>query len=394
MTAGILLGGTAIAAFGSASTPRKTEPTKSKGGEFRPTTAEYARLAIRPAGQLAPAEGIIEATGLIDVDADHSTPVLAPYSGQVTRVLAELGRRVMRGEPLLEIRATEFVEGRDALVAAVAQHQTALAQLRAAEATAQRQAEIYKTAGGALKDYQQARNELVAAHGAAKGSAAALSAARGKLTVFGKSPDEIARLERGTAGTSAETMLRAPISGIVAERTVASGQWVGAGGDKPLFVVTDPSNVWLVAQIPESNAGNIHLGDRIEVTTPAWPGRRFDARITQIGASLDPDTHRLPVRATITNADGALKPRMFASFTIRSSQPSRAGELLIPASAVIYEGDEARVWVAGTDRTLRPRSIKVADRANGMVRVVGGLRRGERIATAGTLFVNEAGSAG
>jgi len=391
--AAILLGGIAVAALASPSTSAPA-PTKPKSAEFRPSAAEYASLAIRPAGQLAPAESIIEATGMIDVDADHSTPVLPPYSGQVTRVLAELGQRVTRGEPLLEIRAAEFVEGRDALVAAVAQHETARAQLQTAAATARRQEEIYKSAGGALKDYQQAQNDLVAANGAAKASAAALGAARGKLAILGKSPQEIARLEHGAAATSAETTLRSPISGVVAQRAVANGQYVGAGGDKPLFVVTDPSKVWLVAQIPESDASNVHVGDPIEITTPAWPGRRFAARITQVGAALDPDTHRLPVRATIANADGALKPRMFASFIIHRSHSPRSAELLIPASAVIYEGDTTRVWVAGADGALRPRAIKVADRVDGMVRVVAGLRRGDRIVTAGALFVNEAGSAG
>lgn len=392
--AGMLLVGASAAALVSRDAEPAKGPAKGASGVFHPTPAEFRALVLSPAGRIAPEEGKLEATGTIDVDGNHSTPIFPPYSGQVTRVLVEAGQRVERGQALLVIRSAEFVEGRDALAAAAAQHRTTLSQLRIAVANAERQALIYKTAGGALKDYQQAQNELVAAQGAAGASTAALNAARAKLAVLGKAPGEIAQLERGGAGTGAETVLRAPISGVIASRTVANGQYVGSGGDKPLFVVTDPANVWLVAQVSESDARHVQLGDPVEVTTPAWPGRRFAARITQVGAALDPGTHRLPVRAAIANADGALKPEMFASFTIRYARADASQRLLIPASAIVYEGESARVWVAGRDRALRVRAIRVGERENGMVRVVAGLNPGERIVTAGAIFVNEAGSAG
>lgn len=392
--AGVLCAGAGIAAvaaeFGK---PAPVEPVKRIPGLFRPTAAELATLAIAPAGKFASEKSMLQATGTIDVDRNRSTPIFLPYSGQVTRVLVEPGQRVTRGQPLLVIRTAEFVEARDALATTAAQYQTAASQLRIAEANAQRQALIYKTAGGALKDYQQALNELVAARGGARASAAALSAARAKLAVLGKAPGEIAQLERGAAGTGAETVLRSPISGVIASRTVANGQYVGSGGDKPLFVVTDPSSVWLMAQVAETDARHVHVGDPVEVTTPAWPGRRFSARIAQVGAALDPETHRLPVRAAIVNSDGALKPEMFASFTIRYARADASQGLLIPASAVIYEGDSARVWVASAHGVLRARAIRVGEREDGMVHVIAGLKPGERIVTAGALFVNEAGTA-
>lgn len=391
----LALGGIAVAAVASAlSTPTKAAPAKPEPGVFRPTAQELSNLQIRPAGQFAPVDGIVLATGTIEVDQDRSTPVLPPYSGQVLRVLVEQGQRVARNQPLLSIRASELAEGRQALVAAEAQSRTAVAQLRVAESTVLRQREIYKTGGGALMDYQQAQNDVIAAQGTLNAARAAQVAARGKLAVFGASPRENARLPLGTSSTGAETLLRSPIGGVIAVRAVAQGQYVGAGGDKPLFVVTDPATVWLVAQIAESDAAHVRQGDAIEVTTPAWPGRRFAARIARVGAALDPETHRLPVRATISNPEGALKPEMFASFVIRHAGGDEAPALLIPASAVIYEGDTARVWVVGSHRTLRPRMIHVGERRNGMVRVLGGLKFGEPIVTAGALFVNEAGSTG
>ncbi|WP_447407629.1 efflux RND transporter periplasmic adaptor subunit, partial [Clostridium perfringens] len=84
-------------------------------------------------------------------------------------------------------------------------------------------------------------------------------------------------------------------------------------------------------QVAESDASDVHVGDAVTVTTPALPGRTFYATIDLVGAALDPQTHRLPVRASIANPDGALKPQMFASFAIRSRRQGEA--IRVPAAA-------------------------------------------------------------
>jgi cobalt-zinc-cadmium efflux system membrane fusion protein len=335
--------------------------------------------------------GEIDATGSISVDEDHSTPVLLSYSGQVADVLVQAGQHVVRGQPLLLIGSPDFVEARNTLLTAAAQHATAVAQLHIAEDNEKRQAAIYQTAGGALKDFRQAESDLTAARSSMRSANSALSAARDKLTLLGKTPDEVRRLEASgeVAGISPRTTLHAPVSGTIATRDVAPGQYVGAGGDKPLMTISDLTHVWLVAQVAESETGSVRLGDRVAVTTPALPGRVFHAVIDNIGAALDPDTHRLPVRATVANPDEALKPQMFASFRIR--RPTTGWAVVVPAGAVIHEGDGARVWVMGRDGLLYARPITVTDSANGLVAIGRGLRPGERVVTAGALFVNEAG---
>lgn len=288
----------------------------------------------------------------------------------------------------MTVKSTEVVEARDALASASAQHDTSLSQLKLADANAARVGEIYRTAGGALKDYQQAKAEVAVAQGAERTAAAALAAARGRLAVYGMSGDDVRRFQRRPGAAATETTVRAPIGGVIAKRDVATGQFIDGRGSAA-FVITDPSAVWLIAQIAERDAARVHVGDAVEVTTPAWPGRRFDARVAQVGAAIDSTTHRLPVRATIANPDGALKPDMFANFAIRSTRPG-APALLIPASAVIYEGDTARVWVEGSRGALSPRLVTVAERDGDQVQVVRGLAPGERLVTGGAIFVNEA----
>ena len=379
--------------------PAAAPAPTARPGELLVTPDQFASLKIVAVGA-GMAGSTAQANGVIAVDENHSTPVLPPFSGQVTQVLVEPGQHVTTGQPLLKIRAPEFVDSRNALFAAAAQRATAISQLRVAEANARRQEEIYKTAGGALKDYQSAQNDLAVAQSVVRTAEAALGAARDKLTILGKTPAEIDRLERvhEVDGIHAETTLHAPIGGVIASRAVAPGQYLSAGGTVAAFVITDPRSVWLVAQVPESATAQVHLGDSVAVTTPAYPGRVFAARIDNVGAALDPATHRLPVRATIGNPDGALKPQMFASFTIRDTAQASAtvaAGVTVPASAVIHEGDTARVWVAGPGRVLKARSVQLGSASGGgTVQVIQGLQPGERVVSAGAIFVNEAGLPG
>jgi len=336
-----------------------------------------------------------DATGQIAVDDTLATPVFLPYSGQVTDVFVQAGDGVAPGQPLLKVRTGDVVDARNALFSADAAHASASAQMRLAEANLARQEAIYKTAGGALKDYQQAQNDMVVAQAAMRNAESAQGAARDKMAVFGKSGAEIAALEgaRHISGINAETVFHAPIAGIIAQRAVSSGQYVQSGGSSPVLIIANPARVWLVAQLAESDAANVHLGDGVDVTVPSLGGRVFHATIDRIAAALDPGTHRLQVSATIENTDRSLKPQMFANFTIRHrAQGDKALDgVTVPAAAVIHEGDAARVWVEIGKNRLQARDVTVADAANGQVRITGGLKLGERVVTRGAIFVNEEG---
>jgi cobalt-zinc-cadmium efflux system membrane fusion protein len=114
----------------------------------------------------------------------------------------------------------------------------------------------------------------------------------------------------------------------------------------------------------------------------------FKARITFVASSLDPATRRLPVRAEVENADGALKPEMFASFSIITGTDVAAPG--VPQQAIVYEGDDAHVWVAGEDGTIAARMIRPGRASEGMVEVTAGLAPGEKVVKSGTLFIDRA----
>jgi len=377
-------------AIGAASQHEPAPVPTTPAGTVRLTPDQMRALKTVRVGFVASDTQML-ASGAITVDGDRSTPVLMPYTGQVVRVLADAGQYVRAGQPLLLVKTTDFVDARSGLFAARAAFQNAQAQLATATRNAERQRQIFQTAGGAQKDYQQAQTDLIAAQASTRTAAAALGAARDKLAILGKSPAEIASLEGvgEVSGIHDQTTLHAPISGLIASRDVAAGQYVAQGGDKPVMTITDPSRVWLIAQVAEGDASAVHVGDAVTVTTPALPGRTFHATVDLVGAGLDPQTHRLPVRATIANPDNALKPQMFASFAIE--RPRQGTAMRVPTEAVIREGDSARVWIVRPDGLLQARDVVLGDEQDGTIAVRAGLKPGERVVTAGALFVNEAG---
>jgi len=187
-------------------------------------------------------------------------------------------------------------------------------------------------------------------------------------------------------------VVTAPIGGTVVQRQAGLGQNIvsaSSGASSPVFTIGDLATVWLVANAREEDAPRLHKGDTVEVSVLAFPDRTFQARLTYIGAAIDPVTHRLPVRAEIDNADGLLKPEMFASFRIITGDGARFAA--VPDVAVVHEMDSAHVWVANpAEKTLELRVIKIGPSRDGMVEVRDGLKPGEQIVTSGAVFIDRA----
>jgi cobalt-zinc-cadmium efflux system membrane fusion protein len=386
----LLVGGTALLRhLRAGDAPAKPPP--SPPGTFRPTKEQWAALKIVPVQTKSfRTEQITD--GNIAVNEDTATPVFSPYSGRVTRVIARLGDAVKAGDPLMAVEATEFVQGQNDLVAAAAAANSARSQLALAQANEKRQHELYLARAGSLKDWLQSQADLTNAQNALKSAEIARAAARNRLRILGRSDADLAEVEASAnvQQMNPETVVRAPIAGIVVQRQVGLGQYIAsaASGSNPVYSIGNLSTVWLIANVRETDARAVKIGQPVEVRVLAYPGRVFNARITWIAPAIDAATRRLPVRAQVENPDGALKPMMFASFSIITG-----GELAAPAipqSAVIYEGDKAHVWVALDDGTVGARSITVGRTSDGMVEVTQGLAAGEKIISSGTLFIDRA----
>ena len=333
--------------------------------------------------------------GAIAVDDDLTTPVFSHYSGRVIKVAAMLGDVVKPGDPLFVIHASEFVQAQNDLITALANLQTARSQLTMAQTNEKRTHELYLAQGGSLKDWQQAQTDLITAQNTVRADEIALHVVRSRLRILGKMDDEIASLEaQPTQKLNPVATVTAPIGGTITQRQIGVGQYINSeanGASNPVYTISDLSTVYLIANVREVDAPLMRTGLPLEVHVLAYPDRLFKGKISWVAPSIDPNTHRLPVRAEVENADGALKPGMFANFSIITGQVSTAPA--VPLSAVVYEGERARVWVASDGGSLALREIRTGRSSDGMVEVLAGLSAGERVVTSGTVFIDRAAKA-
>ncbi len=367
-------------------------PLATTLGTFRPTDTQWESLKIAPV-QLVSFRTEHTTEGKIANDDDTTTPVFSPYSGRVTKLFAKAGDSVTQGAPLLALHASEFVQAQNDLIAAVGALNTTRAQLNLAQTTEKRQHDLYDSKGGALKDWQQSQVDLANAEGNFRSAEIALAAVRNRLRILGKSDAEITAIENAPdrLNMNPEAIVYAPITGTVTQRQVGLGQYIesaASGASVPIFSIGNMSRVWLLANVREVDAPSMRLGQAVEVHVLAYPGRVFNAKLTYVAPSVDPNTHRLPVRAEVENPDGALKPEMFANFSITTGDSVIAAA--VPESAVVYEGQKARVWVAEKDKSIALREIRTGRTQDGMVEVLAGLQSTESVVTSGSLFIDRA----
>jgi cobalt-zinc-cadmium efflux system membrane fusion protein len=365
-----------------------TEVSSQKRSQrlYYPTKAQWATLTVEPVAQQSfRSEFVTE--GKIAVNEDLSTPIFSPYSGRVSKLMAKAGDTVAPGQLLFVVEATDTVQALNDVIAALAAMNKTRSALNFAKITEKRNSDLYAGKAVPLKELQAAQAGLIAAENDARAAETALEAARNRLRMLGRTDDEIAAFEQ-KGQISPDTPVYAPIGGTIVQRKVGPGQYVSNGSSDPVFVIGDLSTVWLTAFVRETEALRVKIGQAITFTVLAYPDRVFEAKIDYVAAALDPTTRRLLVRTTIDNRQGLLKPEMFASVSIFTDQGGPAAS--VPRTAVIYEGDAARVWVARDDRAIELRTIKLGLAAGNMIQVLDGLRAGEQVITKGSLFIDRA----
>jgi cobalt-zinc-cadmium efflux system membrane fusion protein len=376
--------------IGAASQGHSEVSSQSRKGlqRYTPTPAEWASLTVQPATErVFRAEHVTE--GKIAVDEDRSTPVFSPYAGRVTKLLARPGDQVKQGQPLFVIEAADNVQAQNDFITAMTALNKAKSALDLAQLQNKRAQDLFEGKAVPLKDYQQSQATLIQAQNDLRSTQTALEAARNKLRILGLTDEAIATFqEKGRINP--ETTIFSPISGTVVQRKIGPGQYVNSGASDPVFVIGDLSTVWLTAFVRETDAANVSVGQEIVFNVLALPGRPLTANINYVSAAIDPATRRLMARATVDNKDGQLKPEMFANVTIYSAGDHPA--IGVPKQALIYEGDQVRVWVAHEDKSIELRQIKPGLTNGDLVEVEGNLKPGEQIVTKGSLFIDRAAS--
>jgi cobalt-zinc-cadmium efflux system membrane fusion protein len=326
------------------------------------------------------------AVGRIAFNDERTTSIFAPFQGRVVRLIARPGDVLYSGSPLVILDSPDLVQANADLISATVAVRKAENQLSLAERVAKRQKLLFDVGAGAFKDVEQAASDFKNAQNDLKTAQGQLTAARSRLRApFGKTDTEIAKIEE-THQVDRVAEILSPIAGTVTTRKVSPGQFVRADNTDPMFSVGDLSSMWLVANVAEIDIPLVKVGQAVAVHVMAYPGEEFRARITYVGASVDPAVRRLTVRAEIANPDGRLKPDMFASFRILTGAPTRSPS--VPAGAIVREGDGTMTaWVTTDSKRFVKRTVKIGLRQDGFTQALEGIQAGELVATDSALFL-------
>jgi cobalt-zinc-cadmium efflux system membrane fusion protein len=339
-------------------------------------TEQLGRLHIEPVTTTS-FRPTIQVTGTAQFNADVSTQVLAPISGPVMRILADIGTEVRRGQALALVSSPDFAS-------AVADFRKAQAAYVQTRRVADQNEQLWKNDAIARRDLEQSQTDAASA-------AADRDAALQQLRALGIDDASIAALRDGRDVPELQAAIRAPIEGTVVERLINPGQLLQAGST-PAFTIANLSTMWVQANVFESDLGSVQIGDRAEVTTTAAPNP-FVGKVTYIAALVDPATKATAVRVLVPNTRRLLKKDMYVQVTIHGSR-ERSG-VLVPVTSVLRDDDNLPfvfVEMPGGNNAFGRRQITIGSRVGDRYEVTAGLKAGERIISEGALFVQFAQS--
>ena len=312
------------------------------------------------------------------LDEGHTVRIFSPVTGRVRSLSAEPGTQVAAGAALARIASGDMAQATSDEVKAEAALAQAAASLTRAE-------DLYAHKVIALKDLEQARGDAALARAEAE-RARQRSAQLGGASASGRpaAADSSARPE-AAGGVQGDFILRAPIAGVVIDRSANAGAEVRPDATTPLYTVSSLDTLWLLASAPQRDLEKLHVGAHLTFTTDAAPGRSFDARVTYVADQLDPLTRTTLVRASIANHDRGLRAMVVG--VARLMAATGTAHLVVPAGALVTHGTETVVFVEKTRGRFERRAVIVDDDDGTTATIREGLKPGERVVTRGSVLL-------
>jgi len=326
------------------------EMGETKKVTLSPTQQLLANVATEPAARKNLSKKI-HTVGKIDYDETRLVHVAARFGGRVDKLYVDFtGKEIRKGESLLEIYSPELVS---------AQQEFLLA----------------------LNAYETLKESSI--HEPTQSSKSLLESSKEKLLLWGITEEQINELEK-TKKVKTDMIIYSPASGTVIRKSVVEGMYVKEG--ESLYDIADLRNVWMYADIYESEISGVNLGQSVEVRTNAYPDRIFTGKINFIDPVLNPTTRTVKIRADLPNPRKVLKPEMYVEAIIESQQNKNS--LTIPASAVINTGHRIVVWVEKEPGVFIPKDVKLGERIGDLYVILDGLQEGEMVVSQGGFLID------
>ena len=311
----------------------------------------------------------VETTGTVGFDNDQATTVLAPVSGPVARLAVSLGAKVNAGDVLATVASPDYA--------------TAISAYRKAVTTAKNARRIADLAKE-LSHNNLAQKEVEQAQTDAANAEADRDAALEQLRSLGVDAQTIQAIQENRPLQDPVGIIRSPIAGTVVEKLITPGQLLQAG-TTPCFTVADLSQVWVMANIFESDLASVEAGDPAEVITSASP-TNLPGKVDYISAIVDPSTRAIGVRVVAKNPKDILKKQMYVRVLIHSRREETG--LLAPVSAVLRDDENLPfVYLANADGSFSRRRITLGIRVGDRYETTAGLTAGDQVVVEGGLFL-------
>jgi len=288
--------------------------------------------------------------GTVQVDERRQAYVQTHFAGWIRKVYADAtGNFIGKGQPLFTIYSPDLVS---------TEHEYLLAK----------------------KNSDSLRQSQVS--GVASGASSLFSAAKERLLQWEMSPVEIEKLDQ-TGKPITDLTIYSPVSGYITQKNALPNMYVQP--ETMLYTVADLSDIWVLAQVFQNDAGKIKPSDPAEVTVDAYPGRVFRGRVDYILPQLDLNTRTLPVRLVFSNPGLKLRPGMYVN--VRAELPM-GRQLVIPASAAFHSGTKNLVFVYRGEGNIEPRDVELGPQVGDELVVTKGVRAQEQIVTSANFLID------
>jgi cobalt-zinc-cadmium efflux system membrane fusion protein len=327
---------------------------------------QLATLTVEPVGAEQPAS--VALTGRLVWDEDATVRVFTPFAGIVRKLFVDLNQPVTKGMALAEIQSPDFGQ-------AQSDARKATSDLRRAEQNLNRLRDLFEHGAAPRKDLESAEADYAS-------SQSEKERAETRLAIYGAT----------AATTNQGFLLPSPLDGILVERNVTPGQEVRPDQmlanvpqfTAPLFVVTEPSRLWVWLDVTEMHLPLVHKGIELTIRTKAFPGQTFRGRLDLIGDSLDPTTRTVRARGSVDNTSKLLKAELYVTVEIPDAVPM---SLQVPSKAVFLRENQYYLFLETGAGQFQRHAVKVGSERDGKVAILEGLKPGERLVTEGCLLL-------
>jgi len=336
---------------------QKTDVKQEKPEVFRLSDTMLKQIELDTA-RLRPIQDELSFSGQVVSDGDKTAKVFPLVGGVVEDLKVELGDHVEKGQLLAVVRSGEIADIQNQNSSAGTDLAIARKNLAVAE-------DQYAAGLAAERDVVLAREE-------ARRAAANVHKSQKQLGIYGVTQD-------------GRYTIKAPISGFITEKNVTESMQYNDSNVDHFFTIANLDQVWVMANVFESDIAKVKVGYEADVTTLAYPDKHFRGRIDKVFNVLDPESKVMKVRVRLDNPGYLLKPEMYAQIRVLNTEATKM--LAVPAKAVIFDKNRNFVMVYRDPQHIDTRPVEIAKTVGDISYVQSGLQPGEQVIAKNQLLI-------